>query len=334
MPKISLLLALFIVSTYATYAQYPVITPANNPVAGDWFQINYTDNFSVGSVGSGLVWNFDTLGHYQTDTLNVEHCVVSSHCPDFPGSTLTSRNTSTPAISSYFTPSSAGIAFNGAYNTVSMTYTNPEDLFRYPFTFNSTFKDTFASVFTTGGYTYRRGGTVTVTADAYGTLRLPYGTFPNALRVKTTELYDDSTTVGGAPYAWHYNTVAYAWYVPGYHVELLNITRTYRNTVLISTNSYYTLQTPVGIPPICTVAGSVQLFPNPATNDCIIRNDAGFEDGSWVSITGIDGREVARYPLQGTSVTFQVGQLAPGLYHCHINNAGHESQVMKLVVAR
>lgn len=334
MSKIQLLTALLATAANAVFAQAPILTAANNPIAGERFQVVATDTFSVGPTGVGLIWNFDTLSNYGTDTLAITTCGATAYCADFPGAVLASYNVSIPALVSYFTPSSSGVSFYGAYNTVPMSYTNQEDLLHYPLTYNDFYADSFYSVFTSAGYTYYRKGFVTVKADAYGTLNLPYGSFPNALRLKTTEIFGDSTSTGGSPYIWHYNSVAYAWYVPGYHMELLGINRMYRNSMLTTVSTYYTVQPPVGLPPVCTSDGPSQIYPNPAVNECTVYNPAGFEAGSYLSVIGIDGREVASYDLHGTKVTLPVAQLMPGLYQCRINRIGRETQVMKLVVAR
>lgn len=334
MSKIQLLIALMFAAAANANAQAPILTATSNPLPGERFQLFSTDTFSVGPIGAGLVWNFDTLAHYATDTFVIAPCTATAYCADFPGAVLASYNVATPDGVSYFTPSSAGVSFNGSYNTVPLTYTNPEEILRYPLTYNDFYADSFKSVFTSAGYTYYRRGAITVKADAYGTLNLPYGSFPNALRLKTTEIFGDSTSTGGSPYIWQYNSIAYTWYVPGYHMELLSITRMYRNSILTNLSTYYTIQAPVGLPPVCTSDGPTQLYPNPAANECIVRNPAGFETGSYMSVIGIDGREVARYDLQGASVTVSVAQLMLGLYQCRINRIGRETQVIKLVVAR
>ena len=89
------------------------------------------------------------------------------------------------------------------------------DVLRYPFTYNSTFIDTFAAEYTKDSIAYYRYGTISVTGDAYGTMITGLSdTFNNTIRVHSIKNYFDSSAGLGVVYT--YFEESYAWYVPDY----------------------------------------------------------------------------------------------------------------------
>ena len=170
---------LLLLTVTAAHAQIPVLTSTSNPAIGDFYIAYTTDTFAPGPGGAALTWNFDTLNQYGTDTDHVAACSASPHCSDFPGTGIYIYDSQNPGTSTYFTTSATAVSLVGAYNSVPIPYDNYEDQLRFPCSYDSVFTDTFSANLTTGGYTYRRTGTVTVRADAYGTLILPTATYTN-----------------------------------------------------------------------------------------------------------------------------------------------------------
>lgn len=323
----------FLLLPVLAMAQAPVLTASTNAVAGDRFTIYRTDTFVAGFGGTGVTWHFDTLATYSTDTVLADTCSASPYCAFFPGSNLYTHRPS-DTFSSYCNVSSTVFSLTGGWYTDPIPYDNPEDLLRFPLTMPGSFKDTFSAYFTSAGYSYHRWGTIQVTADAWGTLILPGGTYSNVLRVRTNEYFDDSTMVSGSPFAWHYNTVTYTWYAPDVHVELLNLGKTYRNGMLVSISSYFTKPFLVAVKDPALQDAVAQLYPNPATNEYTIHSDAIFATGSWAELYDMRGALVSRHSLQGHDVTVPVGQITPGLYQCRIYVTGKGVEVKKLVVVK
>jgi hypothetical protein len=325
---LSLALAL---GSITAIAQIPVLTSSSNPVIGDRFPFYFTDTFNPGAAGTAMTWNFNTLHQYGSDTLVFTSCASTVHCSDFPGATISGYVVSSPTTPNYYNISATALSNLGGYSTVPIYYSNYQDISRYPFTYGDSYIDTFSSIFTSSGYTYHRVGTITVTADAYGTLVLPYGTFLNVLRIKTTELFDDTTMIT-PPTIWHYRTDIYTWYAPDYHMELLNQYTQYRNSTVTSKYSYYSIQNPTSVNELSAQKTQVQLYPIPANDKCVLKCNAGFERGAYVDLMGIDGRVVGKYALQGTETVIPIALLSAGLYTCRIYNGG--LQLEKLVIAR
>lgn len=327
------LLAFILITGNCCYAQIPILTATSNMVAGDFYIAYATDTFNPGAAGAALTWNFDTLHNYGPDTTFEADCSASPYCGDFPGTTVYQRY-SGGTESAYFNTSATALSFVGEYEApVPIDYTNYEDELRYPFSYDSSFIDTFESVFISAGYTYHRYGSVTVRADAYGTLVLPTGTY-NALRVKSTENFNDSTIYLGAPLVYSYYSLSYTWYTPRTHIELLNIVRSYRDAALISISTYFTQPDATAVAQVPATGTAVSVFPNPAAEQVSIRSDVVFEAGSWVDIYAMNGAHAGKYPLSGNNTIIPVAQLAPGLYECRISRPGYGIEVKKLVVAR
>ena len=80
------------------------------------------------------------------------------------------------------------------------------------------------------------------------------------------------------------------------------------------------------------VSNAVSIFPNPANEFVTIICDQGFPSNSLVRITDISGREIADYPIYGTSIDIGIGRLIPGIYQCIISREGNQTEVHKLVV--
>jgi len=282
----------------AASAQIPTLTSSTNPVIGDSHLIYSTDSFNVGSGGASATWDFSTLPINATDTLYYSACSASPYCSDFPGTTVYAHQPGNPA-SVYNNTSAGAISLAGEYSTGPVAYTNYEDMLRYPFTYNSTFVDSFAATFVSGGNTYNRKGASTVTADGYGTLILPNGTYTNALRVYMTEDYSDSTVISGIPFGYSYLTYTYIWYVPNARQGLLFQSQTTTSLGTVTPKrAQFTDQTPASIAALSTNnlqsgGTSLLLYPNPVSDELNI--DFSLENAGHVRISVIDivGREVA-----------------------------------------
>jgi len=294
----------FALGSFAATAQIPTLTSTSNPQAGTWVLAYSTDSFDISTTGPGATWNYNTLPVNASDTSYADVCSASPYCSDFPGSTIYTHNEGSTSSAYYYTSSSV-MSLSGVYGTDIIPYSNYEDYLRYPFTYNSTYIDTFGATFTGGTETFNRGGTITVTADGYGTLMLPNGTYTNALRVHRTENYADS--ISGVPFG-TYITETYSWYVPNATVAVLSQSQISLNGILEPSTAFYTSQTPGTIPSgitnLQTAGQAFQLYPNPVQDELNI--DFTMEQTGQVHISLLDvvGREVAVI----SNSTFNIGK--------------------------
>jgi len=149
------------------------------------------------------------------------------------------------------------------------TYSNFEDWMHFPFTYNNTYTDTWSATFVSGGYNFTRSGSTTVTADSYGTLITPNGTYTNVLRVHFVQVYQDSTYIG-TPYIITYNNDEYMWYKDGVHSALAAVFNLTTSASAPSSGGIY-LTGSVGINELPNYITSYSVFPNPAIDKITIN---------------------------------------------------------------
>ena len=133
-----------------------------------------------------------------------------------------------------------------------------------------------------------------MTADGYGTLILPNGTYTNALRVHRTENYADS--ISGVSFG-TYVTETYSWYVPNATLALLSQSQLSIDGILEPSTAFYTGQTPGSIPSgitnLQTNQQAFDLYPNPVQDELNIDFNMEQAGKVRISILDITGREVA-----------------------------------------
>ncbi len=283
----------FALSSLAVSAQIPTLTSTSNPQIGDWQLVYTTDSFNISSTGAAVTWDYSTLPLNATDTSYADACSASPYCSDFPGTTIYGHSQGSSNYI-YYNTSSTACSVVGAYGTDVIPYSNYEDFLRYPFTYSSSYVDTFGATFVGGAETFNRGGTITVTADGYGTLILPNGTYTNALRIHRTESYADS--IMGTVFS-SYLSEIYTWYVPNARQVLLSQTTFSIDGMPTPTTAFYTNQTPGSIPSgISTIQAeplTFQLYPNPVRDELNIDFNMEQAGQVYISLLDIVGREVA-----------------------------------------
>ena len=168
------------------------------------------NGISPGDAGPNQKWNFTNFVIKDSSTDKWIDPEITPYFNSFPLSNLCLLDT----CYNYYIKNSTSIELVGvvSHNTV-ITYTNPETILNFPFTYNSTMSDSFAASVQLDSNIIYRTGKVTVKGDAYGVLTLPIGTFNNALRLKHIIDIKDSSTA----YQLALNTeyTIYEWYVPG-----------------------------------------------------------------------------------------------------------------------
>ncbi len=219
------LLAILVVASQS-FAQN-TLTSANNPVVGN-IDKNYlcdTVNLSEGNSGSNQTWNFTNLTITDSSTVNFVSVGSTPYAAQFPNSNIASTNDNSSF--NYFNTSQTNILVNGfAGADLTIPYSNAETFLEYPFTFNSTFTDQFASVYNAFGAETYRTGTTTVSGDAWGTINLPNGNFSNALRVNYFTQTRDSSNIG-VPLVTDIISRSYVWFAPGRKFPVFQIIYTY-----------------------------------------------------------------------------------------------------------
>lgn len=313
----------------------PTLTSANtNPAIGDSYANNNSQYLSPGSSGANATWDLSAM----TVTSSPSATYVSaSSTPE--GLSFPNANISAGAngIYNYYKTSSSAWQYYGIALGMNVVYSDPEDFLRFPFTYNSTYTDSWAATFVSGTAYYRRG-TTTVTGDSYGTLKLPSGTYNNVLRVHFVENYQDSSN-SGTPVIQTYKNDQYMWYLPGNHSPIASVYTLTIGTSSPTKTGYYLAGIKVGINENDRLLGSYSLFPNPVSENLNIAFSLTENKKIEIKLYNSIGEEVSsnifKEGLIGVNeFILDVAVLPEGIYFAQLNLEGNITSTKKFVVSK
>lgn len=333
-----LLLVSLALTCPTSWAQPTVTATGMNPVVGESVTSYVGSYIHPGNAGANQNWDFTALAGSPGE---VYSCVPSSSTANgssFPNSNVALVTGSNSAR--YYSTSGSALTNHGAFaNNVVVALSDAEDFLRYPFTLGNSFMDTWSGQFVNAGYTYYRSGTVTVTADAYGTIITPAGTFTNVLRVHLYEVYQDSANLFGTPFIVDYTNDEYMWYQEGFHYQVA--TTGILTSVPGSVYSYatYASSGAVTLEDAAGDATSSQLFPNPASEHVVISVALTESHAVGVELYTAMGQhvqalEAVPYGVGAHRLQLDVDGLPEGVYFAKVMLDGHAAETMRLVVAR
>lgn len=327
--KKKFLLAMLIAASTTTIFAQPTLTKAtNNPVAGDVFYGYTVDTTGVnkGAAGANVTWALSTIVKNDSDTTSYYTCIATPYCDSFPGANIVMLNDSEY---SYCVSGTNGIEVIGTYyDDLAIHMSNSSTLTRFPLSFGTTFNDTFSTEISMMGTDIYIKGYNTHTADAWGKLILPNGTFNNVLRVKTVSIMKDSVNFMGMPNVNVNQTETYNWYVSGFHSPLLTVNYdTTGGTMHVIDAKYYKYTgSTTGVKDRVAQTGALTIFPNPASEQVTIRLS---NTGAAATITILDmtGQVVTSItedqPKDGThDVQVPIANLPNGIYMVHVQSEG------------
>jgi hypothetical protein len=321
------------------------LTSSNNPAAGNIKFYIYIDTtgISPGNSGPNQTWNFTNI--VRADSM-VMQWILPSGTPNgsqYPGSDIASHDT----CYNYFKNSFNKFEYLGTNSQTQNTivrYSDFQTLMSYPFSYNSSFTDNFSGRFAVQGDSIYRTGTVNVTADAWGTINLPFGSFNNALRVKSIIITKDSSV--NFNFVFNSTYTLYEWYVPNKKFYVFSIIyielNVFDGSISFKNASYNPNSTPIGIQQISTEIPKAfrlhQNFPNPFNPATKIK--FALPNGSFTNLNVYDalGREVSRLVSEelkpGTyEVDWNASNYPSGVYYYTLN-AGGFTETRKMVLLR
>jgi hypothetical protein len=323
---LSILSAITLLSSVAI-AQ-PTLTSANsNPVTGDILTLQSFNAVDPGNSGASQTWNFTSIIQSTNAAIAYTYAAVSAgNTGTFPNANQQYSSSTTVGFNKISTTALQNCGIK--QGTVNIAYSNPEDQMHYPFTMGSSFSDPFLATFTSAGYDYERKGTISLNADAYGTLQLPSGTFSNVLRVHFVQDYQDSTNISGfGPYVLAYYNDEYMWYLPNNHMPIfstysITIDDGFFPTTSTGSNKLGTILT--GINEHVNYIKSLNFYPNP-TSSGVLNLDLNLNNNINYEVVIIDniGREVLRTKsdegIMGYNFkTIDISSLESGLYNFEV----------------
>ena len=330
-----LLLSLFSLSFIVSSKAQPTLTAANsNPILGEVSTNRSCPFMSPGPGGAAQTWNFSsaTFSSSATNTMVTPASIPGSGA--FVGATLASNDGSgNNAFTAVNSNTYQIVGFKAG--TINIVYSNREDIMRYPLTMSNSYSDAFAATFTTTSTFYRMGAS-TVTADGYGTVITPAGTYTNALRVRLHQVYRDSTWIG-FPYLVYYDNDEYLWYTPNIHAPVFAV-YTFSNSFGSPTQqSIYLQSISTGVSENAPLASEFQVYPNPTANHLLFNFENMNESEAEAIIytpSGIEAKRVIITKSNGNNFQLDVSDLPNGLYYSRLNMNGVLSENKKFVVLR
>lgn len=311
-------------------SQGPTLTFSNiAPVPGDIFTSFNADTTGVSpqNAGAGQNWNFSGLNVLTSQT--VFTYVQPSSTPYFASFPSATVAFTTGNLYSYIKAGPLEYSIIGiSSNMYTMNYTDPDVLYSFPFSFGNNFTDSLAGSYLLSGNNYVRKGTRTVTADGWGTLILPSGTYNNTLRVKCIQDFIDSSAMGVS----HIYNTTYLWYDGINKTPMLNIlkstvtrngTPVYGNFVAVSAGASGISEKP-GLGPV------VHLFPNPATDAIHVKLNklSAFK----MEIITLAGNIIFSKTSCSDNETTDISRYPEGIYFVRIISDGDASVVKFLKI--
>jgi len=303
-------------------------------IPGQSFTSHRAPYLAPGPAGPNQTWDFSGV---PSDSVVTISYVVAGSTPEYA-----SFPSSTAALDAgggaytYFKSNSSGIELMGVVGGGAVApYQNSERIMQYPCNFNSQWVDAFSANWIANGFPVERTGTVSGFADAYGTLIMPYGNVDNVLRVRTTEIYSDSTILNI-----DYDFDTYWYYKPGVHnavVAIFDQTVTIFGTPSTTQNMYWLDASDVGIDEALRNSIGVEVYPNPANTEVSVVFGADGSKGLTLEVVDLTGKVIVQQDLGSRAPgiqkeTFDVSALAAGLYSVRITDGLGGQGIKRLVV--
>ena len=322
----------------------PTLDSTNNATIIGESMTYYVADSSVtnysGTNGASAVWNYSNLWGYGTTVENdVVDASTTTYASDYPssdiademqGSMIIYRNTT--ADSSWSQGYVLSIAGMGE---AIITLTNDLKTMEYPFDFMDTFTDDVDGEASVGisPFPVPYSGTVTVEADAYGTINIAGTTFNNVLRVMTSEDSEaDASLLGGGIIP--IDRLQFDYYDPATSKFPIfrHITMTINGTA--SSVVYSSVPLPLSNNEIAQIV-SMTVAPNPADNAIAIQVNSSVGNNANIYIVNAVGQvvmqEQARIVAGNNTIQQDISGLSAGIYFVKVHS-GNAISTQKIYV--
>jgi len=306
---------------------------------------------SMGSAGTGQTWNMSALGTNYEDTLTVmPYSAVPN--PKFAGANIVIKY-GYQQIYNYMNNSASmlkGLGIGGMvdfgagltpFNQVSNPY---ETLMPYPSTYGSSFTDNHTNMV---AFYYGASGVDSIrmrsriqktsTADAWGTITTPLGTFASLRFMEVSHNWDTTEYYIGALGGWQTgpgaaippqvdqdSSKSYTWWANAVGFPLAQATVDY--TTLMPTEISWLSAYPmtVGVNELAANAVEINVYPNPAQDQVNFLVDPG--TAASVQIYDITGRQIGSFGITSALSTISTSAYANGIYTYVVT--GKDAQVV------
>lgn len=234
-----------------------------------------------GGSGANQTWNYSSLDSFRTDTITFLPPAGSPFAANFPDANVYGLLDEAHA---YFVKNGSGLYADGvAAAFIGTIDNNPnERVIMFPMTMGNSFNDTSKMSITMAsspmpGVDSMRSETTkhkTATADAWGTITTPGGTF-SAIRVMSVEYTVDSTFLHTTGAGWSFDNESYdtnyvyQWWAKGQYMPVMSMdSSTFGGGKSIS----FIMPHPTSVKEYAKLNASV--YPNPANDVLYIRSQS------------------------------------------------------------
>lgn len=325
MGKITFTLIVASLIAITSYAQ-PSYTIKSLPSIGDSTTTINVDStqaasLSPGSAGANQIWNYPVLTKKDSSRKSVVNPGSTPFASDYPTANICIRDTTNGY--SYQNNQSNGTYYLGQEKGSTKTiYSNGAGvLFGLPLTYLTASSATEKGLTTAPFYTDHITTSDTILVDGYGTLKLPSGTFNNAIRFYSHLTQIDSIFVGS-----NFNSasklriVYYNWYDQNFKDVLFSI-----STLTLSGKDYKSatfIRKP--IPAVITGVeqaegknNNVSVFPNPSDGNFTVKSNSA--EKQLLQVFDITGKLILSQQILG-SATIDASSFSKGVYNVSISN--------------
>lgn len=222
-----------------TIIAQPVLTNKTIPNVGEKYSYSYYDTTGVkpGTFGAGINWDFSNIvkltGADETVAFEIVDPSNTPQADLFKEATyayMQSLNNTNNAYGYYKASNDKIERLGTGFDEGSEILTDLELTSKFPFTYLGSYKDKFVGKLDVEAdgekMTLNRGGEISVLADAYGSVKLPNGTFSNVLRLKIIQSIGDTipSPIPGFPGGLMETiTETYAWVSDEFKFALITI---------------------------------------------------------------------------------------------------------------
>lgn len=318
MKKLTFKILLIIFASVLTSKAQPTLVGTNcNPQLYDNFVYNRTNYFSPGNSGSNQVWNLSAISPTAINSSTVIP-LGSTPNPTVPNANLC-VNTGT-LYNYHATNSTAFQNCSGiASSSIHVSYTDPEDILHYPFTYNNTFTDTWAGSYQLFSNPMNLTGTTTVLADGHGTVITPHSTYTNALRVHITTTIME--TPGSSTFTITRYRDEYRWYSPGVRYHVAAVFTTTNSTNNDPSGGMFISGHSMSVDENLAQVNSLVIYPMPASKEFNLYFEEGIPQKIDIDIYNSIGQKIKALTnlySNEKSTTINIQELTSGIYYLGI----------------
>jgi|ERR1035437_4629462 hypothetical protein len=304
---------------------------------GSTYTMQMDSSLGVNSGGSGSnqTWNYASIIHTIPDstalTVALDPLTAPYATDSFPGSNVVLNTGVRYDYYSLSGNTAYRIGFYFSNTNHFFYYQNSEQINQNPITYLNTFTDSYQRHYTAAGYNADGTGTNTVTADAYGTITTPAGTYANCLRILEHQVNVDTIftlnlyTPGDSYSYWWFDGVHFA---PVFVIDSAYTGANYTYAV------HHLINETVGVNEVQQNKIIVMVFPNPNKGQVTFCYHLNTPNGK-LQIKDISGRLVYEETISGVfgNAIINTAEFDNGIYFYQISN-DKETKQGKFVVEK